>query len=64
MIVVDKNPLRNQYRIALVTKVFPGNDGKVRRVTLTYKNFKVGEKLHKDSGVAGTEVTHNVHKLA
>lgn len=64
VIVADKNSLRGQYRVALVKKVFPGKDGKVRRVTLSYKNFKVGEKLEKYSGAPDTEVMRSVHRLA
>ena len=64
VIMADKNSLRGQYRIAMVKNVFPGSDGKVRRVSLTYKNFKVGEKVNHYSGVPDTEVTRSIQKLA
>ena len=34
VIVADKNTLKGDYRLALVKEVFPGEDGKVRRVTI------------------------------
>ena len=64
VIIADKNSLRGQYKVAKVNKVFPGKDGKVRKVTVIYKNFKVGERFDKYSGVPDTEVTRSVHKLA
>jgi hypothetical protein len=64
VIMADKNSFRGIYKIAMVKKVHPGIDGKVRKVTLTYKNFKVGEKVSEYSGSSDTEVTRSVHKLA
>jgi len=64
VIVADQNAFRGQYKIALVKSVFPGTDGKVRRVTLTYKNFKVGEHVNRYSGSPDTEITRSVQKLA
>ena len=34
VIVADKNTLTGEYRLALVKDVFPGEDGKVRKVTV------------------------------
>ena len=42
--VADQNSLREKYHIAKVAEVFPGKDGKVRKVTIVYKTFKQGEK--------------------
>lgn len=64
VIVADKNVFRGQYRVAKVNQVFPGKDGKVRKVTVIYKNFKVGEKFDKYTGAPDTEVSRSVHKLA
>ena len=38
VIVADRNVLRDEYRLGIVKEVF----GKVRRVLVTYKNFRVG----------------------
>ena len=42
VIVADRNVLRGEYRLEIVKEVFPDADGKVRRVLVTYKNFRVG----------------------
>jgi hypothetical protein len=64
VLVLDRNTLRGDYRLGLIQKVFPGNDGKVRNVTLTYKNFKIGESCSKYNGVKDTVVTRSVQRLA
>jgi hypothetical protein len=64
VVVVDKNTLRGEYRIALVQEVYPGMDGKVRKVKLSYKNFRVGDKVHKYSGSPDTIIVRSVQKLA
>jgi hypothetical protein len=64
VLILDRNTLRGEYRLGLVKKVFPGSDGRVRKVLLSYKNFKVGEKVSKYSGVKDTLVTRSVQRLA
>ena len=64
VVVADKNTLRGEYRIALVQEVYPGKDGKVRKVKLAYKNFKCGEKVYKYSGCPDTSVLRSVQRLA
>ena len=64
VIVADRNTLRGEYRLAEVREVFPGADGKVRKVTLRYKTYKVGEKPQKYSGAKDTTVSRSVHCLA
>ena len=63
VLMADKNSLRGQHRIALVKRTFPGKDGKVRHVTLTYKNYRVGEKVTCYAGGTDCEVNRSVHKL-
>jgi len=46
VIVADNNTLRGDYHLALVKDVFPGEDGKVRKVTVQYKSYRTGEKVH------------------
>ena len=64
VLVADKNTLRGDYRLGLVRDVHPGVDGRVRQVMLSYKNFKVGEKLCCYSGSTDTVVTRSVQRLA
>ena len=47
VIVADKNTLRGNYCLALVKDMFPGKDGKVRKVTVQYKTYRTGERVHK-----------------
>ena len=64
VLVLDKNSFRGEYRLGLIKEVFPGIDGKVRKVSLTYKNYKIGEKISQYSGAKDTVVIRTVQKLA
>ena len=64
VILVDKGHYRGEYRLGLVKDAIEDCDGKVRKVTLTYKNYKVGEKIHTYEGVNDTVVTRAVQRLA
>ena len=64
VLVLDNNTLRSEYRLGLVHQVFPGADGKVRKVSVAYKNYKVGEKTCEYSGAKNTIVTRSVQRLA
>jgi hypothetical protein len=63
VVVSDSNSLRGQYYIARVKEVYPGPDGKVRRVSLAYKNFKVNEKVYEYKGSPDTTIVRSVHRL-
>ena len=56
MIVADKNTLRGDYRLALVKDVFPGEDGKVCEVTVQYKSYRTGERVHEYRGARDTVI--------
>lgn len=64
VLMADKNSLRGHYKIAIVKETFPSKDGKVRKVTLSYKNFKVGDEVSRYSGAPDVQVTRSVHRLA
>ena len=64
MIVADKNTLRGDYRLALVQDVFPGEDGKMRKVTVKYKSHRTGENVHEYRGARDTVVSRTVQRLA
>ena len=40
VLLKESNQLKGEYRLAKVSKAEPGEDGKVRRITLQYKNLK------------------------
>ena len=64
MIVADKNTLWGDYHLALVQDVFPGEGGKVRKVTVKYKSYRTGEKVHEYRGAKDTVVSRAVQRLA
>jgi len=63
VIVVDKSSHRGEYKLALVKEIFPGQDGKVRKALLTYKNYKIGESVYKYKGAPDTCVIRSVQRL-
>lgn len=64
VLVADSNAIRGEYRLARVTETHPGRDGSVRKVTITYKNFKTGKDVRSYSGAKNTTVTRSVQRLA
>ena len=62
--MADKNKLRGDYRLALVKEVFPGEDGKVRKVAIQYKSYRTGERAHDYRDARVTVVSRAVHHLA
>ena len=64
VLVMDQNSLRGVYKLGLVREVFPGRDGFVRKVSISYKNFKIGEKVYEYSGAKDTVITRSVQRLA
>lgn len=63
VIVADRNTLRD-YRLTLVKDVFPGDDGKVRKVTVQYRSYCTGESVHEYRGARDTVVSRAVQRLA
>ena len=64
VLIVEKDSLSSEYRIAMVDKAYPGEDGKVRKVDLSYKNYKVGEIVTEYSGAKNQVVSRSVQRLA
>jgi hypothetical protein len=64
VIVADKNVLRGEYRLGVVRVVFPDRDGKVRRVLVTYKNFRVGNNPCCYGTSEAVTVSRSVQRLA
>ena len=63
VLVLDKDTFKGKYKLALVTDVLPSRDGKTRKVTVSYKNFKVGEKVHDYKGQVYTSVQRSCQRL-
>ena len=45
VLIQDSNTVRGEWKLGIVTQTFPSDDGKVRRVEVSYKNFRPDEKL-------------------
>ena len=63
VLIVDSG-LKGQYKLAKVWEVFPGADGMVRKVKLSYKRFKPGEPATEYSGASDAFITRSVQRLA
>ena len=64
VLVADSNPLKAQYSLARVHQTIPSADGKIRKVKVAYKNYKVGEALHEYSGAKDKIVERAVQSLS
>lgn len=58
------NQIRGQRKLGKFSEVFPGQDGKVRKVHVVYKYHKPGEPLHKYSGRGYVTVARSGNRLA
>lgn len=63
VIIQDSNQIRGKWRLGKISKVFPGQDGKVRRVHVQYKNPKPGEPVTKYEGRGYVTVERAVNRL-
>ena len=59
----DNNLFRGKWKKGVVMEVFPSQDGKVRRVLVSYKNFSAAEKSQQCKGVTFTAVERPVRRL-
>ena len=46
VLIQDSNQIRGQWKLGKVSEVFPGEEGIVRKVQVTYKNPKQGEPAY------------------
>ena len=60
VLIQDNRTLRGEYKMGIITDIFPSDDGKVRSVEVSYKNMEVGKEYN---GVKYTSVIRPVHKL-
>lgn len=63
VLIQDSNQVRGNWKLGRVSKVKPGNDGKVRNVEVQYKNPKPGEPAQKYDGRDYVTVERAVHRL-
>ena len=63
VLVLDKDTFKGNYRLALVTGTLPSRDGSIRKVTVSYKNFKAGERVHVYTGQLYTSVQRSCQRL-
>ena len=61
VVVTDPKSLKPEYFIAKVKETFPSCDGIIRKVSVAYKNFKVGEQSHEYSGAKDRVLLRSVH---
>ena len=64
VLIADKSPIKGDYRLGMINEVVAGNDGKVRRALVKYKNYKLGERDHEYTGREEVVVSRSVHRLA
>ena len=63
VLIQDGNAVRGEWKSGIVTKIFPSDDGKVRRVEVSYKNFRPDEKLDTYNGANYTSVERAAQRL-
>ncbi|XP_068756918.1 uncharacterized protein [Montipora capricornis] len=63
VLIQDTNQIRGQWKLGVVLKTFPGEDGRVRRVQVQYKNPKPGKAVSEYHGRGFVTVERAVNKL-
>ena len=65
VLIQDSNQIRGHFTLSLgkVSEVFPGEDGIVRKVHVTYKNPKQGEPAYIYNGRGYITVERSVNRL-
>ena len=64
VLVYEPNTIKGQYKLGLITETIPSKDGVIRKVKLSYKNYKVNEKVTCYSGAPDVIVTRSVQRLS
>ena len=63
VLIQDSNLIRSQWKLGKVSKTFEGQDGKVRKDQVQYKNPKPGEPVLQYSGRGYVTIERPVNKL-
>ena len=61
--IQDEKAPRGQWRTGIITKAEPGDDGRVRRVLVAYKNFSANEAVIDYKGTKFTTIERPIHRL-
>ena len=63
VMIQDSNLVRGKWRLGRVSKIKPGDDGKVRNVEVQYKDLKIGEPVGKCTGQDYVTIERAIHWL-
>ena len=63
VLVQDSNAVRSEWKRGLVTKIYQSDDGKVRRVLVSYKNPRPDQKADCYRGQKYTTIERAVQRL-
>ena len=61
--VLDDSAIKAEYRLAVVREVYPGADGRVRKVMIVYKHYKVQDTAVEYTGSTEQKVIRPVQRL-
>ena len=61
--IQDSTLVKGQWKLGKVSKTYQGNDGKVRKVEVQYKNLNSKEPVTKYKGKGYVTVERPVHRL-
>ena len=61
--VLDDSAIKAEYRLAVVREVYPGADGRVRKVMIVYKHYKVQDTVVEYTGSTEQKVIRPVQRL-
>ena len=63
VLIQDSNQIRGQWKLGKVSEVFPGDDGRVPKVHVIYKNPRLGEPSNKYSRKDYTTYERSTNRL-
>ena len=63
VLIQDSNQVRGNWKLGKASKVYPGDDARVRKVDMEYKNPRPGEPVNKYEGRGYVTGQRAVHKL-
>ena len=63
VLIQDSNVVRGEWKMRIITTVHPSDDNKVRRVTVSYKNYRKDEDPGRCLGAKCTNIERAVQKL-
>ena len=64
VLIADRNVLKGEYKLGIITDTHPSRDGKIRRVDVTYKRYRVGESLYECRDAKDVTVQRSAQRLA